>query len=173
MNIWASTAAEFAAMLGHRRLVELEWESAEELMTSKNPQQESHPRRRFTDGRDTCETVIGADVTIRGDVRGCSNMEMRGTLEGDIEMEGFLWLRAGGRVVGNLIATDVVIEGEVTGDVVAQNKLELRASCRVTGDLSSNTLAIAEGGFFEGKITTAGVTRNREAVSYQEKRSDE
>jgi cytoskeletal protein CcmA (bactofilin family) len=142
-------------------------------MTPKDQQQEAHQRRRFTDDRETCETVIGADVTIKGDVCGRSNMEMGGTLEGDIELEGFLWLRAGGQVDGNLSATDVVVEGEVTGDINARNKLELRASCRVTGDLSANSLAIAEGGFFEGKITTAGVPGSRDAVSYQEKRSAE
>jgi cytoskeletal protein CcmA (bactofilin family) len=145
--------------------------SAEEIMTPNDQQQEAQPRRRFTDASQTCETMIGADVTIKGDVRGSSNMEYRGTLEGDLQLEGFLWLRAGGRVDGNLSATDLVVEGEVSGNIIAQNKLELRGSCRVSGDISASTLAIADGGFFEGKITMAGGPGKREAVSYREKRT--
>lgn len=141
-------------------------------MTPKDQQQEAQPRRRFTDDSRTCETVIGADVTIKGDVRGTSNVEFCGTLEGELQLEGFMWLRAGSRVDGNLSATDLVVEGEVRGNISARNKLELRGSCRVSGDISANTLAIADGGFFEGKITMAGAPENRDAVSYQEKRTN-
>jgi cytoskeletal protein CcmA (bactofilin family) len=139
-------------------------------MSHENQKQQPPPDRRFTDGAESCETVIGADVAIRGEVRGTSNMEFSGSLQGDLELEGFLWLRPGGRIEGTLTVTNVLVEGEVAGNINATGKVELRSSCRVLGDVAARSLAIADGGFFEGKITMAGAPSDRAAVTFQEKR---
>ena len=128
------------------------------------------PQRRFTDRGAPYETVIGAAVSITGEVRGGAGMEFFGSLKGDLELDGFLCLRSGSRIEGNLRATNIVIEGEVIGNISAIDKLELRASCRVTGDLSAGSVAIAEGGFFEGAITMAGAAGDRQDVTFKEKR---
>jgi cytoskeletal protein CcmA (bactofilin family) len=136
-------------------------------MTETDPGQ---PQRRFTDGDTPYDTVIGAAVSITGEVRGGAGMEFFGSLEGDLELDGFLWVRSGARIEGNVHATNIVIEGEVIGNISAIDKLELRSSCRVTGDLSAGSVAISEGGFFEGTITMAGAAGDRRDVTFQEKR---
>ena len=133
-------------------------------------QEPTQPRRRFSDLCGECETVVGPDVSITGEIRGTSNIEFCGVIDGTLEIDGFLWLRAGGRVDGRLKVTSAVIEGEVSGDIVAREKLELRSSCRVHGDISAAALAIAEGGYFEGTITMAGRPSQRGDLTFQEKR---
>jgi cytoskeletal protein CcmA (bactofilin family) len=140
-------------------------------MSPQNQPTGPRQRRRFTDGEVACETIVAAGVSILGELRGRSGIELKGTIEGIIDVEGLLWLRPGARVTGNISAIDVLVEGEVVGDISAREKIELGATSRVIGDLRAQALAIADGGFFEGHITMAGSPGAREAVTFQEKRS--
>ena len=48
---------------------------------------------------------------------------------------------------------DVIVAGSfTTGQVVAKEKIELRSTCNVQGEIQAKSVAIAEGGFFEGKV---------------------
>lgn len=137
-------------------------------------EKDQHPEtetRRFTDGVDQCETVIGADAAIKGELRGTSSVELQGSLNGKMELDGFLWIRVGGRLEGDIEATAVVIEGEVEGNIDVREKAELRSTCRVKGDIAAGSLAIAEGGHFEGQITMEGKPSSRSHVTFVEKRS--
>ena len=127
-------------------------------------------RQRFGDV-DDYETVIGAGTTITGEVHGVGNVDLRGTLEGRLEIEGLLHVRAGARVVGDVTATNVIVEGEVRGEIRAVGKVELRTTCRVVGDLVAESVAIGEGGLFDGTITMSGRAEPRHQVSFVEKRS--
>jgi cytoskeletal protein CcmA (bactofilin family) len=141
-------------------------------MKDSDQHDESTGRRRFSDVEGGFETVIGAGVTITGKVHGTCNVDLHGRLEGDIELDGFLRLRQGGRIVGDVSATNMIIEGEVQGTLRAVEKAELRSACHVLGDLTAESVAIAEGGHFEGRITMAGRQESRDQVEFQEKRSD-
>jgi cytoskeletal protein CcmA (bactofilin family) len=126
--------------------------------------------RRFGDRADSCDTVIGSGVEIEGQVTGTADLEMRGTIRGGLDVDGFVWLRADGRVEGDITVRNIVLEGRVNGNVTVREKAELRSSCHVEGDLMADSVAIAEGGFFEGKITTAGKSGARADVTFREKR---
>ncbi len=140
-------------------------------MPHSHEQDELSRRRRFGDVESAYETVIGGHVTITGEVHGVCNVDLHGTLDGNIEIEGFLRIREGARIVGDIAATNVIVEGEVRGGVRALEKVELRSACRVEGDLIAESVAIAEGGHFDGKITMAGSPESRHQVSFEEKRS--
>lgn len=140
-------------------------------MSDSHEQDEQPRKRRFSDVEGAYESVIGAKVTVTGEIRGVCDVDLHGTLEGNIELEGFLRIREGGRIVGDIAATNVIVEGEVRGSIRAHEKAELRSACRVEGDLIAESVAIAEGGHFEGKITMAGRSEPREQVSFKEKRS--
>ena len=142
-------------------------------MSIKGAQFQTTRHRRFTDATETCESVIGPDVAIKGDVTGKTDMEFRGSLKGNLDLDGFLWLRPDGRVEGNLSATNVLVEGEVRGEIRVEEKAELRSSCRVEGNISARRVAIADGVFFEGAITMEGQSSTRDKVEFKEKRLDD
>jgi cytoskeletal protein CcmA (bactofilin family) len=131
----------------------------------------SEVERRFTDRERSIDTVIGADVRIEAQLRGKTNVDISGVFDGDIDVSGLVWLRPGGKITGNLKATDVVIEGDVSGKILASNKIDLRASAHVEGELTSKTIAMAEGSFFEGSITKAVDGGNASIHKYEEKRA--
>lgn len=119
------------------------------------PAQNAQPKgqaRRFTDSAGELDTVIGPDLRIKGEIEGKSNLELKGTLEGPCRIDGLFWQRPGATLIGELQATNVVLEGAVQGQVVATEKIELRSTCNVQGEIQARSVAIAEGGFFEGKV---------------------
>lgn len=97
-------------------------------------------------------TVIGRGIHIRGELTGSAPIEVWGTLEGVTGTEGQFWVREGGKVGGEIAASEVIIEGHVEGKISAENKVEFRPTCRVQGDVVAKKIAIAEGAFFEGRI---------------------
>ena len=127
--------------------------------------------RRFTDGTQAIDTRIGADTHFEGQIRGTSNVEISGEVKGEVEVDGLVWLRPGGRLTATVKATDLVLEGEASGAFVAAAKIDLRATAHVVGELSSNSVAMAEGSFFEGTIAMAGKSGEASVLRYEEKRS--
>ncbi|MCP4897405.1 MAG: polymer-forming cytoskeletal protein [bacterium] len=126
--------------------------------------------RRFTDGTNEFDTVIGPEAEVKGEIRGHTNVQVWGTVEGTIDVDGLFWLRATGKVSDSVTATDMVIEGEITGSLTAGDKVDLRPTSRVAGDITAATLAVAEGSFFEGQISMPDGNGEAKVVSYQEKR---
>lgn len=132
-------------------------------------QKDPGPHRRFTDERDGFASIIGRDVQIEGTIRGATNLEIWGSFEGEMEIEGLVWLRPGSRFAGELVTTDLVIEGELRGTVRADRKVDMRATCRVEADVTATRVAAAEGSHIEGRITVSD--QASEVVGYSERRS--
>jgi cytoskeletal protein CcmA (bactofilin family) len=131
-------------------------------------QAESRPHRRFTDEREGFASVIGRDLQIEGTVRGATSLEIWGSFEGQIEIEGLVWMRPGSRVKGEIVATDLVVEGELRGSVRATRKVDMRATCHVVADVTASKVAAAEGSYIEGRITVA--EQQTEVIGYAERR---
>jgi cytoskeletal protein CcmA (bactofilin family) len=128
----------------------------------------SQPQRRFTDESEGFASSIGRDVTIEGTIKGPTNLEIWGTFEGEIHIEGLVWLRPGSRFSGGIEATDIVVEGELRGTVHATSKVDMRATSHVEADVTATRVAAAEGSHIEGRITVAEQTS--EVIGYAERR---
>ena len=133
------------------------------------PESQTPPGRRFTDERTEFASAIGKDVRIEGVIRGATDLEIWGAFEGEIDIEGLVWLRPGSRFTGDLVVTDLVVEGELRGTVKASSKVDMRASSRVAADVTAARVAAAEGSHIEGRITVAG--NADEVVGYSERRN--
>lgn len=132
------------------------------------PPPEPPPARRFTDQLDHA-TVILAGLRIEGDIEGGDSVEIGGTLEGNVRIEGLCRVRESGTVKGSIRARQVLIEGEVEGrDVKARERLELRSHARVRADLDAASVALADGCQFHGQIRMSGASG---ATTFKEKRA--
>ena len=126
------------------------------------------PKRRFTDAPEGFTGSVGADVSIEGALRGATSLEIWGRFEGEMEVEGLVWLRPGSTFSGDLRATDVVVEGDLAGTVRAASKIDLRSTSRVEAEITAARVAAAEGSLIEGRITVSG--GSEEAKGYTERR---
>jgi cytoskeletal protein CcmA (bactofilin family) len=109
-------------------------------------------------------------LQIRGTLTGSDSVEIGGTFDGPITVEGMCHVLEGGRVNGTITATDVVVGGEVDGHVTARGRLEMLAHARVLADVVATTVAIAEGCFIEGRIHMRGAHETDRPTAFKEKR---
>ncbi len=93
-------------------------------------------------------SIIGRDLVVRGDIASQGDIEVDGTIEG--ELKG-VTIRIGddGSVSGTISGDSVLIAGTVSGKIRSK-ALVLTRTARVHADLSVDTLTIDAGARFEG-----------------------
>ncbi len=101
-------------------------------------------------------SLIGRDLTISGEK---INIISHGRLQVDGEVLGDLTGREivvgeTGRVSGSIAAESIDVRGKVDGGIRGSS-VSLRQSARVTGDIVHQTLSIAEGAHFDGRVRRA------------------
>lgn len=95
-------------------------------------------------------SVLAADLTVTGNLVTSGDIQIEGTVEGDIRAH-LLTVGEGATVKGECVADDVVVNGRVVG-CVRGLKVRLTASARVEGDIIHKTIAIESGAHFEGSV---------------------
>lgn len=96
-------------------------------------------------------SILGGDVTIRGDVEARADLHVDGRVEGDIAC-ATLVQGAESHIKGHVTAKSARIAGTVEGSITTE-ELVIEGSARVTGDVSYQSISIASGGRIDGKLT--------------------
>ena len=94
-------------------------------------------------------SIIGEDLTIRGNITCKGEVQVDGEIVGDIRC-GSLLLGDKSQVRGGVAAEDVVVRGHLAGTITGV-RITLQAQCHVEGDIVHQSLAIEQGAYFEGK----------------------
>lgn len=95
-------------------------------------------------------SVLSSDLTITGNLKTTGDIQIEGTVEGDIRAH-LLTVGEGATIRGELIADDVVVNGRIVGRVRGL-KVRLTSTARVEGDIIHKTIAIESGAHFEGSV---------------------
>ena len=95
-------------------------------------------------------SVLSSDLHIVGNLRTTGDIQIEGTIEGDIRAH-LLTVGEGATVKGEVIADDVVVNGRIVGRVRGL-KVRLTSTARVEGDIIHKTIAIESGAHFEGSV---------------------
>lgn len=93
-------------------------------------------------------SLISTDLQICGDLKTSGEMQVDGTVEGDISCSKLV-IGEKAKITGEIEADEVVIKGQVKGRVKA-GKVQLAKTARVLGDVWHDSLAIEAGAFLEG-----------------------
>ncbi len=95
-------------------------------------------------------SVMSSDITIVGNVRSSGDIQIEGTVEGDIRAQ-MLIVGETATVKGEVMADDVIVHGRVVGRLRGL-KVRLSSTARVEGDIVHKTIAIESGAHFEGSV---------------------
>ena len=95
-------------------------------------------------------SVLSADLHITGNLKTTGDIQIEGTVEGDIRAH-LLTVGEGATVKGEVVADDVVVNGRIVGRVRGL-KVRLTSTARVEGDIIHKTSAIESGAHFEGSV---------------------
>ncbi|HKQ70631.1 MAG TPA: polymer-forming cytoskeletal protein, partial [Polyangiaceae bacterium] len=95
-------------------------------------------------------TVVGQGIFLRGSIRGEGDIEIRGRIEGDIEIVGEVTIAEGALVKADVSARRIVVRGAVAGNLTGEDGVRLEEGARVVGDVRGATIGIAEGALLRG-----------------------
>jgi len=95
-------------------------------------------------------SVLSADLHITGNLKTTGDIQVEGTVEGDIRAH-LLTVGEGATIKGEIVADDVVINGRIVGRVRGL-KVRLTSTARGEGDIIHKTIAIESGAHFEGSV---------------------
>jgi len=94
-------------------------------------------------------SVIGPDLTITGNLETSGEVRIEGDVQGDVRA-GRLVVGEQGRIIGDLVADEVVIGGSVQGSIRG-NSVTFQSASHIEGEVYHRRLAIEQGAYFEGK----------------------
>ena len=93
-------------------------------------------------------TIISADMAIRGNVNSAGEVQLDGTLDGDIKA-AMLIVGEKAAVKGEIICESVTVRGRVEGGIRAK-QVALAATAHIVGDILHSSLSVESGAHFEG-----------------------
>ena len=93
-------------------------------------------------------SILSADVVVVGNVTSGGDIQIDGTIEGDIRSVS-LTIGDKATINGEIVADDVVVRGRVIGSIHAR-RVQLCSNCHVEGNILHEALAVETGAYFEG-----------------------
>lgn len=118
-------------------------------MFSKKPAGTRQQDKPVASGKSTF-SVIGADVTIRGDVIASTELHVDGSIEGDIQCASLVQGESS-VITGAVTAENARLAGRVVGSITARDLVVLR-SARIEGDVHYDALTIEQGAQVDGRF---------------------
>jgi cytoskeletal protein CcmA (bactofilin family) len=106
-------------------------------------------------GKDDAQSlsIIGAEETIQGDLlSGGGDLRIEGTVHGDIETEGQVYVAEGAEIKGTVRAPCIRIAGAVTGTLHADEELVLTDSSEVEATIYASQLEVEPGAKMKGTV---------------------
>ena len=100
-------------------------------------------------------SVLGPDVTIKGDIEASADLHVDGHITGDLSCASLVQGETS-RIEGNIKAERARLSGNVKGTIAARELVILK-SARIEGDVSYETLTIEQGAAVEGRFAPKGL----------------
>jgi cytoskeletal protein CcmA (bactofilin family) len=97
-------------------------------------------------------TVIGAGITIEGEVTSEEDVVVQGTIRGKLTARDGLVIEAGGAVEADIVAGPVTCAGAVTGNISSSDRVDLQTGAKVVGNVKATRITIADGAQFKGNV---------------------
>ncbi len=119
--------------------------------TAETPRAPSTKAQGRTMTGNSTFSVIGADVTIKGDINASADLHVDGRVEGDITCASLVQGETSA-VEGSIRAEVARLSGRVTGSIHARELVILR-SAQIEGDVHYDALTIEQGAQVDGRFS--------------------
>lgn len=106
-------------------------------------------------------SVIGSDVTIRGDIEASADLHVDGKVEGDIACASLVQGESS-LISGGVVAESARLAGKVVGSIKARELVVLR-SARIEGDVHYDALTIEQGAHVDGRFAHNAPAKSQQA----------
>ena len=128
-------------------------------MFSKNRKSAATPRQSAALPRSVPPSLISEDLTIAGDFKGEGDIQIDGTVNGDIRCNTLL-VGESAKIKGEIIAESARVHGTVNGQIQAHT-VSLAHTARVVANILHENLSIEQGAFLEGHCKRIDTKKER------------
>ena len=97
-------------------------------------------------------TVIGAGISIEGEVLTDEDIVVEGSLRGKLTSKEAVTIASGAVVEADVEGSTLAVAGQLTGNVVAQDRVDLQTGAKVVGNVRAGRITIADGAQFKGNV---------------------
>jgi cytoskeletal protein CcmA (bactofilin family) len=98
------------------------------------------------------ESVFGPTLVFKGEINFQDAIRIEGLIQGKVTGEGRVVIAQRGKVIGDIMAAQIIVEGTVQGNVTAADRLEIHGTAQIAGDLRALRLTVAEGAKLVGRL---------------------
>ena len=105
-------------------------------------------------GKNSTFSVLGADVTVKGDIAASVDLHIDGRVEGDIACASLVQ-GEDSEINGTVTADSARLSGRLKGSISARELVILK-SARIEGDVHYEALTIEQGAIVEGHFGQLG-----------------
>ena len=95
--------------------------------------------------------VIGPDMGVKGQIRNCRRLDIKGAFEGDITAESVV-VHPGGRCLGSVRAETAEVFGNLEGQIRIRNLISIRSSGAVAGNVQYGSMSLEPGGELSAEV---------------------
>lgn len=99
-------------------------------------------------------SIVAADLTITGDLVSEGDVQVEGTVNGDVRCRA-LSVGEQGTIAGQVTGEIVRVRGEIVGQIDAA-KVELASTARIKGDILHESMSVEAGAQIEGHMRRRG-----------------
>ena len=144
-------------------------------MFSKKPEQPAPranlPKSKPMANNNSTFSVIGSDVTIKGDISASTELHVDGAIEGDIACASLVQGETSS-IKGGIKAESARLAGTLEGSITARELVILR-SAKILGDVQYDALTIEQGAQVEGRFAPQGAQKQSAAPTKNSASSNE
>jgi cytoskeletal protein CcmA (bactofilin family) len=97
-------------------------------------------------------TVIGAGITLEGEISSDEDVIVEGTVRGKLEAKEGVTVASGGVVEADITSGPLSVAGAVTGNITSTDRVDLQTGARVVGNVKATRITIADGAQFKGNV---------------------
>ena len=104
----------------------------------------------------SASNIITSGTEIEGKITSVSDIRIDGHLNGNLECKGKVIIGPQGKIEGNLLCQNAVIEGNFIGDLKCSELLMIKETAVVTGDINTEKLMVQPGAIYNVSCKMGG-----------------
>ena len=143
------------SLLNLKKRIEPKYFQSQKKDTKKNINKETFQSRPEPDMKkvenSSSSLMIGKGVTITGTIKAENEVNVQGTIDGDIDCKSVA-IDKSGNVKGKVKAETMTVEGKVEGEININSILHIKSQGSVSGKVFYGDIQIDEGGKLLGEI---------------------
>ena len=104
------------------------------------------------------ELIVGHGVVLKGAIKACRAIEIKGEVEAEIECDRLV-IEPSGQLKGSFVCEVADIGGEFSGTATVKDKILVRSTGCLSGELSYGSIRVELGGKIRGKCLDSNASK--------------